>query len=579
MNRARMLLRVSSDQQLDADGDLNVQRKIVQEYVAKNKDWCLDSVEYFEGGVSAYKNTSTDRAVLQQILQDARNGEFNILVLYKDDRVGRLMWDTSMYIMELKRYNIDVYTVKDGRITPENDDIMGQMMLTFRYANAQKSSADTGMRVKDTAQKLVEQGKFMGGKAPFGYRLEYSGEISKHGRALKHLVIVSEEAEVVKHIFELSLTKEYGSQKIARLLNEDEQYKNMAPKDYWKTGTITSILTNPVYAGRVAYKRRERKNGSYHRLDKRDWIYSEHRDESIAIISEEIWNRAQEKRKNRCAKYTLRLENKNVTVIKRNDGSLPLVDVIHCGYCGGNLTNGSKYNYWVIKGTGERRASKSGIYKCINAYNGIPHNDVHFFMAKDIEPPIFEAISEYIGGLQKNENIFDEIEKNHNRERVKKEAEIKKDKLGLKKISSNIEVMESKIPLAIQGDYPLSLEELVVLIRKQKVELERQETLIQEKEAELRSSVVSFEDWDSIRKNIPTWKDVFLNADAATKRVLVNKLIERIDVKTDEVVVKFRINLEDFSSYTTEKEINQKLVGFPGYRSMRLNDLDIKIGN
>ena len=44
-------------------------------------------------------------------------------------------------------------------------DIMGQMMLALRYGNAQKSSVDTGMRVEDTAQKLVQQGKFMGGKA------------------------------------------------------------------------------------------------------------------------------------------------------------------------------------------------------------------------------------------------------------------------------------------------------------------------------------------------------------------------------------------------------------------------------
>ena len=35
-------------------------------------------------------------------------------------------------------------------------------MLTMRYGMAQKSSSDTGMRVKDTAQKLVQQGKFMG---------------------------------------------------------------------------------------------------------------------------------------------------------------------------------------------------------------------------------------------------------------------------------------------------------------------------------------------------------------------------------------------------------------------------------
>ena len=176
--------------------------------------------------------------------------------------------------MKLKKQGVDVYTVKDGLISPQTDDIMGQMMLTFRYANAQKCSADTGMRVKDTAVELVRNGKFMGGKAPYGYRLEYSGEISKHGRALKHLVMIPEQMEVVKYIYDLSLNKEFGSMKIARTLNEDPRFCSMAPNDVWKSGTITSILKNPVYAGHMAYKRREHINGEYHRLDSAEWVVS-----------------------------------------------------------------------------------------------------------------------------------------------------------------------------------------------------------------------------------------------------------------------------------------------------------------
>ena len=57
MKRVRILLRVSSNQQLDADGDLSVQRQIVQEYVAKHENWKLDTKEYFEGSNSGYKNS------------------------------------------------------------------------------------------------------------------------------------------------------------------------------------------------------------------------------------------------------------------------------------------------------------------------------------------------------------------------------------------------------------------------------------------------------------------------------------------------------------------------------------------
>ena len=255
----RMLLRVSSNQQLEADGDLSIQRKLVKEYITSHSNWTLDTKEYFEGSKSGYKNSVTERDVLQQALQDAIKKEYDVLVVYKDDRIGRRMWEIGAYVMQLKSYNVDIYTVKDGCISPDTDDIMGQMMLALRYGNAQKSSSDTGMRVKDTAQKLVQQGKFMGGKAPYGYELVLSGEISKHGRALKKLKVVKEKAYIVKYIYELAYTKDYGFQKIAKILNLDEYYSKYAPNDYWKAGTIRSILTNPVYTGYVAYKRRERR--------------------------------------------------------------------------------------------------------------------------------------------------------------------------------------------------------------------------------------------------------------------------------------------------------------------------------
>ena len=547
MKRVRILLRVSSYQQLEADGDLSIQRQIILDYIGSHEDWVLDNKEYFEGSKSAYKNKAEERDILQDALKDAKNREYDILVLYKDDRVGRLMWDTPTYIMGLKGYGVDVFTVKDGCITPELDDITGQMMLALRYGSAQKSSADTAMRVKDTAQKLVLKGKFMGGSAPYGYKLELSGEISKHGRALRHLVIVPEQAEVVRYIYDLSLRKEFGSAKIAKILNEDEKYKLLAPRDVWKSGTITSILTNPVYAGHTAYKRRERVNGKYHRLDSKDWITSFEPNEDITIIDADTWNRTQDKRKQRGDKYIKTLEHKDVKVIiRRNDGTLPLVDVIHCGYCGCKLVNGSKYNYWTIKDTGEKRTSKVPIYKCQNAWQGVPHVKTKQYRADIIEPTIFNAIASYIGKLQENEDIFTEIEKNQNVQKRQKEKELKKETQALDKINQKISVIRSNIPEAMAGNYPLSVDELVALMREQEEQSKKQTELIKMKEHELKDMNVSIKDWEDIRGKIPTWQDIFLNADSATKRVLVNKLIERIDVKKDEVIVRFKINLGEF---------------------------------
>lgn len=544
--RIRILLRVSSNQQLEADGDLTVQRALVTEYIQRHPEWEFDGKEYFEGSNSGYKNSVEDRDILQEALQDAREKKYDILVVYKDDRIGRRMWEVGAYIMNLKSYGVDVYTVKDGCISANFDDVMGQVMLALRYGVAQKSSADTGLRVKDTAQKLVQAGRFMGGAAPYGYRLVLSGELSKHGRALHKLVIIPNKAEVVRHIYDLSLRKEFGSAKIARTLNESEYYKSLAPNDVWKGGTITSILTNPIYAGHVAYKRRERVNGKYHRLSNENWIKSNEADENIKIIDGDMWDRTQDKRKQRKEKFTKKLENQNVTVIGRNDGMLPLVDVLYCGYCGCKMVNGSKYSYWTIKSTGERRTKKIPIYKCQDAWNGVPHDKKSQFKAEEIDPIIFDCLSEYIEKLQENENIFEQVQEKQSIEKKAKEANIKKEEDELNKILKDIETMESNIPSAMREEYFLSLEKLSSLLKKSEEQAELQKQVILNKKLELQNMNVTASEWESLCTNLPTWREVFLSADVATKRALVNKLIERIDITNEQMVVRFKISLSEF---------------------------------
>ncbi len=542
-----MLLRVSSNQQLEADGDLTIQRQLVKEYIEKFDDWKLDDKEYFEGSNSGYKNSVTDRDVLQEALEDARKHEYDILAVYKDDRIGRRMWEIGAYVMQLKNLGVDIYTVKDGCISPENDDIMGQMVLALRYGNAQKSSSDTGMRVKDTAQKLVQKGKFLGGSAPYGYELYLSGEISKHGRALHALRIHPERAKVLKHIFDLAYYKEFGSSKIAQILNKDDYYRSMAPNGVWKSGTITSILTNPISTGRTAYKRREKINGKFHRLSNDEWIIAETSNPDIRIIEDFIWEGVQEKRERRTKKYLKKDYNESATVIHHNNGTLALIDVLYCGYCGRKMTNGSKYNYWTIKSTGERRTSKTPIYRCQAVREGELHAPVSAqYKAEEIEQIVFEQISTYISSLQDNVNAFKEIKEINAEKQRAKEVEIQKDTQELHKIQSGIDIMEEKLPLAMTGDYVLTLEELASAIRKQKEKLALCKEKIEQKEEQLKQIGIDYGEWKELEKNIPTWKEIFYHADVPTKRVLVNKLIEKISITDEQIVITFKINLDDF---------------------------------
>jgi len=539
----RMLLRVSSNQQLEADGDLSVQRQLVKEYIESHENWRLDNKEYFEGSKSGYKNTVIERDVLQQALQDAMNQEYDILVVYKDDRIGRRMWEIGAYVMQLKSYGVDIYTVKDGCISPETDDIMGQMMLALRYGNAQKSSSDTGMRVKDTAQKLVQKGKFMGGKAPYGYELVFSGEISKHGRALKKLQIVEEKADIVKYIYNLSLTKEYGSYKIAEVLNSNDDCVKLAPNDFWKSGTITSILTNPVYAGYVAYKRREHINGKYLRLNDEEWIKSENRNENIAIIDEDIWNEVQRKRKLRSKEYQKTFSENEYNLIKKNDGNLPFIDVAYCGYCGAKLTNNSQYSYWTIKNTGEKRSSRIGVYRCQMAKQGIPHDKTCLFRADKIEGVILEDIYRYLDSLLENVDLSQNVKYIKDNEYQKLKKTLDKNKRELLKIKNGIDIMEKHIPEAMMGNYILSIEQLAHAIKKHKTNLQETEKKIQNIQERMDSVNSSNKEIDDIKNNIPKWKEIFMGTDKHTQRVIINKIIDKVIMKKDEIHIVYKIKI------------------------------------
>lgn len=548
MKRVRILLRVSSNQQLEADGDLSVQRQLVQDYIQQHEDWRLDNKEYFEGSSSGYKNTVDKRDILQEALADAKKGEYDILAAYKDDRIGRRMWEIGAYVMTLKSCHVDIYTVKDGCISPEDTDIMGQMMLALRYGNAQKSSSDTGMRVKDTAEKLVRKGKFMGGAAPYGYRLIFSGELSKHGRALHRLEIVPEQAEFVRKIYDLSFYQEFGSMKIAKTLNANEYAKKMAPGGEWKCGTIAGMLTNPVYAGYPAYKRRERIGGTYHRQAQDAWVMAEKPEPGIRIIDDTLWNLVQEKRKERAARYhpagTAREKDQKPPVISRNDGILSLRDILYCGCCGRKMANGTRYSYWTLQSTGEKRSRKIPLYRCPSAHNGIPHNGSAQFQADVLETAVFRCLADYIGWLLKEDDLTVIHKENLSLQKKALEAEQKHLQKELVKITQDIRIMQEHIPDAMSGTYPFSVTELADAIRRH---TEKKDLL--EKEWDTRNDALKKFDAETTahvllpqEENRPplTWVQVFEGAAAETKRVIVNRLLERIEISKEQLIIRFR---------------------------------------
>lgn len=533
--KARMLLRVSSRQQLDANGDLTVQRRVVENYIKNQEYWQLDSIkpEYHELGVSGYKNTVAGRKVLQEILADAKKQEFNILVCYKDDRLGRREDEIPAYIKELAACGVLVYTVKEGCITPKNHT--DSLMMFIRYWSAQGDSMKTAQRVKDMATEHTRMGRNQGGKAPFGYRLELSGELSRHQRVLKRKVIVPEEANIVKKVYNYYLVYGYGAYKIARILNSEPGYCSMAPNGTWRAGTISDMLKNPVYTGYEAYNRRTREAGICHRQDRKDWILAEKCNEDIKIIDMEMWEKVQKQREARRAVYQGNPGNNSTHIVY----SMVLAGVAYCGCCGRKLVNGSKYNYWTAK-DGTRKSSITRYYRCQTKKQGGNCKGKGRFLADSIEQQVYSFVKSYLRKIEDNTYIFKMLEAE---KEVLKDSSIKKIKTlqrQQKEYMESIITYETNLPKVLRGEIPVPVKEYCSLLEKEKEKYTETSARIKELQDTPEEAICIKES-----SPLPSWEEIFNSAEVSVKQAIINKIASRIDIWEDKIIISARINAWD----------------------------------
>ncbi len=531
--RVRTLLRVSSRQQL-RDNDIPIQRAEAEQYILSRPDWQFDG-EYMEKAVSAYKNGVEDRAVLQEIMADAQKHEFDILLAYMSDRIGR-QEEYSFYVAALNKLGIEVWTIKDGQL--KTDDHIDKLLNYIRFWQNEGESKKTGMRVRDHQIELVKSGKFVGGKAPFGYRLVPSGFISNHGRALKKLEIVERDAAVVRKIYFLSTHCGMGYGRIANTLNEE----NIPPilTDCWKPSTIASILKNPIYMGYYALNRRIN-HGSFTRLDRKDWVYSKEQIPELVIIPKQEWERAQEIREARKAKVYAHTSEKqrlqpyeNPSVFPlRTSGKLALTGLAYCGYCGSKLKNGSYYKYRQTE-SGECQPSFVGRYLCPEK---CPARSC--YSQNYLENAVFQAAGQILGQIQ-DVDISEDLQKIYEQKQKRQQQELDMLQRRKKSLCLDISSLEEKIPEAIRGDYFFSAEQLSSILEEKKqslAALQEQEKILharlQQMETERSKQIMS-------AQKPPDWKKEFQNGDMAVKQMLLFYLIDRIIVKDGDIVLKIK---------------------------------------
>ena len=294
--------------------------------------------EYCDAGKSG--KSITGRPEFQRMLQDVseERDEVAFILVFKLSRFGRNAADVLNSLQFIQDYGVNLICVEDG-IDSSKDS--GKLTITVLSAVAEIERENILVQTMEGRKQKAREGKWNGGQAPFGYDLD-----SKNST----LVVNEEEAEIVRIIYDKFVHTDMGADAICNYLNQRGYTKKKVrghELNYFARGLIMKILDNPVYTGKIAYGKNvmEKVKGTrdeYRRVKTDDYLLADGLHE--AIVDEETWEAAREKRKRTGVKWnkTHSLEHEHI-----------LSGLLKCPVCGAGMA-----------GTVRRRKNKkSGEYK------------------------------------------------------------------------------------------------------------------------------------------------------------------------------------------------------------------------
>ena len=238
------LYRVSIKKQVDKLQDDIPMQKIACHEFAEKQGWLIEK-EFLEKGVSGFKVSANDRDAIQDLKEAALNKEFNVLLEYMFDRLGRRDDETPFVVEWFAKQGIEVWSTQEGQQQFENHT--DKLLNYIRYWQANGESVKTSMRLKTRMAQLTADGIYHGGGTPLGYKAVNLGRVIKKGQPVKDLQIDPGEAEYVKMIFNKTLNEGYGSYRMAEYLNKLGVRTHNGSE--LQCNTINRILKNKLYCG------------------------------------------------------------------------------------------------------------------------------------------------------------------------------------------------------------------------------------------------------------------------------------------------------------------------------------------
>lgn len=228
-------IRVSTDSQAEEGMGLEIQEDTIKKFCNSHKDYKLVKI-YSDPGVSGsvmpYK-----RPAMAELLDDAKQKNFEKVIVAKLDRLARDLYVQLWTEKELMVYDVEVLSVAEPY---RGKDPMSVAMRQIVGVFAELEKGRITERLVSGRLKKFSLGGYPGGNVSLGY-VSVDGELQ----------IDSEEAETVKTIKKWR-KRGLSMGKIARKLNEAGISTKREGKG-WYASTIRSILRNKIYKGKIKY--------------------------------------------------------------------------------------------------------------------------------------------------------------------------------------------------------------------------------------------------------------------------------------------------------------------------------------
>ena len=186
------------------------------------------------------------RKSLQRALAAAKKHEFDILVVYKMDRLSREPDDQIILREQFHYYGVKIISL-DPKEMSEEDSLAGDIVRRVYAWKAKIEREDIVQRTQDGIRQRVTEGKLIAGrKALYGY--QWNDEKEK-----AYYVIDPITSKIVIRIF--TLAKDGVSLRSIAFTLTNEGIPTPDNKGFWRYQTVNFILSNPFYMGRaVAYR-------------------------------------------------------------------------------------------------------------------------------------------------------------------------------------------------------------------------------------------------------------------------------------------------------------------------------------